>query len=71
MPKIVVQSTDPKDTPADLSIKLEKALTAMKAQQEGRQFKDPYLRGIQEQTDKVVNKIWERMVSEIAAIITP
>lgn len=71
MPKIVIQSTNPKDTPADIGIKLEKALSAMKAQQEGRQFKDPYLRYLQEQTDKVVNKIWSKMIEEIEAVIKP
>lgn len=71
MSKLVIESTNKQDTPADIEDKLEKALSTIQLQREKRQFSDVFLKDEMEKADRVVNAVFENMLNEIAEVLEP
>lgn len=71
MSKLVIESTNKHDTPADIEDKLEKALSTIQLQREKRQFSDVFLKDEMEKADRVVNAVFENMLNEIAEVLEP
>lgn len=69
MPKIIIESSDKRDTQVDIEEKLEKAVYAIREQREGKQFTDNFLRETKEKADVVVNKLFSNMVKEINEVL--
>lgn len=69
MPKIIIESSDKRDTQVDIEEKLEKAMSAIIAQREGKQFTDNFLRETKEKADVIVNKLFSNMVKEISEVL--
>ena len=67
--KIVVESTNPKDTPADIEDKLEKAVNSIRLQRENKQFSDLYLRQRKDESTTLVKKVFSNMFDEIAEVL--
>jgi len=63
--QIVIKSTDPSDTSVDIEEKLEKAMTAIQAQRENKQFSDLFLRDKKKEADEVVSAVFASMIEEI------
>lgn len=69
MKQLVIESTDKNDTITDIEEKLEKAMSAIIAQREGKQFTDNFLRYTKEKADVIVNKLFSNMVKEISEVL--
>lgn len=67
---IIVESSDKNDSPVDIEEKLEKAYTAITLQREKKTFKDSFLKARKSHDDKIVKKVFQHMVEEIADIIS-
>lgn len=69
--KMTVQSSDPADTPADVSDKLEKAYTAMVSAQQSpkKDFPVPYLKHLGDQAETAVNAVFSHMLDEVLDVI--
>lgn len=68
--KIVVTSTNKADTPVDIEEKLQKAVAAMKLQQESRELPDTFLKTEYQTTATLVDQVIESMLSEVAEVLT-
>lgn len=68
--KIIIESSDKNDSPVDIEEKLEKAYTAITLQREKKVFNDLFLKSRKAQADKVVKKVFQHMIEEIAEIIS-
>lgn len=64
--QIIIKSTNPSDTSVDIEEKLEKAMTAIQAQRENKQFSDLFLRDKKKEADEVVSAVFASMIEEIA-----
>lgn len=68
--QLIIQSTDTKDTPVDIEEKLEKAMTAIQAQREQKEFGDLFLRDQKKTADGIVQAVFANMVDEIAKVLS-
>lgn len=69
MSTIVVESDNPNDSVTDIEEKLEKAVSAVIEQREGKQFTDLFLKKHKEKADKIVQKVFVNMISEIDKVL--
>lgn len=69
MSKLVIESTNKHDTPADIEDKLEKAYTSVKLQRDKRQLSDLYLKAKKDKADKSVNLLFNNMIEEIVNVL--
>ena len=67
---IIIESSNKKDSPVDIEDKLEKAYTAITLQREKKVFTDAFLKAKKSHADKIVNKVFQHMIEEIADIIS-
>lgn len=68
--QFVIQSTDAKDTPVDIEEKLEKAVSAIQAQREQKEFSDLFLREQKKAADEVVHSVFNNMIEEIIKVLS-
>ena len=61
--KIMIESTDKNDTAVDIEEKLEKAVDSIKLQRENKQFRDVYLKTQKDKSDKIVNAVFNNLLS--------
>lgn len=69
MSQIIVESSNPNDTPAEIEVKLEKAARTIKLQRENKQFMDDFLKSKKVAADKIVASIFQNMLKEIEQVI--
>ena len=69
MSKLVIESTNKHDTPADIEDKLEKAYSSIQLQREKKQLSDVYLKSQKDKADKSVNIIFSNMIDEISEVL--
>ena len=69
MSQIIIESSNPKDTPAEIEVKLEKAARTIKLQRENKQFTDVFLKSKKVSTDKAVSAIFQNMIKEIEQVL--
>lgn len=67
---IIIESSDKNDSPVDIEEKLEKAYTAITLQREKKVFNDNFLKARKSHADKIVKKVFQHMIEEIAEIIS-
>lgn len=68
--QIIIQSTDTRDTAVDIEEKLEKAMTAIQAQREQKEFSDLFLRDQKKTADGIVHAVFTNMIDEIAKVLS-
>lgn len=68
--KIIIESSDKNDSPVDIEEKLEKAYTAITLQREKKSFSDSFLKAKKSNADKIVKKVFQHMIEEIANTIS-
>lgn len=68
--QIVVMSSNKSDTSVDIEEKLQKAVSALKQQQESRQLPDIFLKTQCHTTAQMVDQIMTNMLDEIAEVLT-
>lgn len=66
---IVVTSSNPSDTLTDIEERLQKAVSAMKEQQESRQLPDKFLMTQHQSAAKIVDQTINSMLDEIADVL--
>lgn len=71
MSKIIIESSNKQDTPADIEDKLEKAAESIRLQRETKQFSDLFLKSQKDKADKVVAKVLDNMCKEIENVLKP
>lgn len=69
MSQIIIESSNPNDTPAEIEVKLEKAARTVKLQRENKQFTDIFLKSKKSQTDKIVSALFKNMIKEIEQVL--
>ena len=69
MSKLVIESTNKNDTPADIEDKLEKAYSSIQLQREKKQLSDVYLKVQKDKADKSVNMLFNNMIDEISEVL--
>lgn len=69
MARMIIESSNKADSPADIEDKLEKALSSIRLQREGKQFSDVFLKDLVEQSDKVTEKVFNNMIEEVCAVL--
>lgn len=69
MSQIIIESSNPNDTPAEIEVKLEKAARTVKLQRENKQFTDVFLKSKKSQTDKIVSALFKNMIKEIEQVL--
>lgn len=69
MSQIIIESSNPNDTPAEIEMKLEKAARTIKLQRENKQFMDSFLKSKKVAADKIVASIFQNMLKEIEQVI--
>lgn len=69
MSKLVIESTNKNDTPADIEDKLEKAYSSIQLQREKKQLSDVYLKAQKDKADKSVNMLFNSMIDEISEVL--
>lgn len=69
MAKLVIESTNKHDTPADIEDKLEKAYSSIQLQREKKQLSDVYLKAQKDKADKFVNAAFSNMIDEISEVL--
>ena len=69
MSKLVIESSNKHDSPADIEDKLEKAYTSIQMQREKKEFSDLYLKARKNTVDKQVSSIFNNMVEEIIEVL--
>jgi hypothetical protein len=67
---IIIESSNKNDSPVDIEEKIEKAYTAITIQREKKVFTDSFLKAKKTQADKVVKRVFQHMIEEIAGIIS-
>lgn len=67
--KVTVVSSNKADSPLDIQEKLQKAVSAMKAQQESRTLPDEFLMTQHTDATKLVEHTFNSMMSEIAEVL--
>ena len=68
MSQIIIESSNPNDTPAEIEVKLEKAARTIKLQRENKQFTDVFLKARKTYTDRIVSDIFKNMIKEIEQV---
>lgn len=69
MSQIIIESSNPKDTPAEIEVKLEKAARTIKLQRENKQFTDSFLKARKTTADRIVTAVFQNMIKEIEQVI--
>ena len=70
MTKLIVESSDPNDTPEDIEEKLQKAADSIRLKREsGMVFEDPYLQEQKTQADHIVTTAVDAMIEDIIHLI--
>lgn len=69
MARMIIESSNKADSPADIEDKLEKALSSIRLQREGKEFSDVFLKDLVEQSDKVTEKVFNNMIEEVCAVL--
>lgn len=71
MSRIIIESSNKQDTPADIEDKLEKAVESIRLQRETKQFNDRFLKSQKDKADRVVAQVFDHMTKEIESIMKP
>lgn len=69
MSKLIIESSNKQDSPADIEDKLEKAFTSIQMQREKKEFSDVYLKSQKDRADKVVSSLFNNMIEEISEVL--
>lgn len=69
MSQIIIESSNPNDTPAEIEVKLEKAARTIKLQRENKQFTDSFLKARKTTADRIVTAVFQNMIKEIEQVI--
>ena len=69
MAKLVIESTNKHDTPADIEDKLEKAYSSIQLQREKKQLSDVYLKAQKDRADKYIRLLFDNMITEISSVL--
>ena len=69
MSRLVVESSDPNDSEADIEDKLEKAARSVQISREAKGLTDPYLKELSDTTDTLIGKVFDSMVDQIAKVL--
>lgn len=69
MSQIIIESSNPNDTPAEIEVKLEKAARTIKLQRENKQFTDSFLKVRKTTADRIVTAVFQNMIKEIEQVI--
>lgn len=69
MSRLVVESSDPNDSEADIEDKLEKAVRSVQLSREAKGLNDPYLKELSDNTDTLIGKVFDSMVDQIAKVL--
>lgn len=69
MEQIIIESSDPNDTPQDIEEKLEKAVAAIHQHREQKTFEDPYLQHEKDEADNIVTTVLDAMVEDIIELL--
>lgn len=67
--KLKIVSTNPNDSEADVEIKLEKAVKAVRLKRERNVFKVKALQEKKVQIDKVYERVMKNMINEIIKVL--
>lgn len=65
MKKIIFESSNTTDTPADIEDKILKAAESLKIQREKAPLKEPALQEEKVRTDNIISKVFSHMIQEI------
>lgn len=69
MSQIIIESSNPNDTPAEIEVKLEKAARTIKLQRENKQFTDSFLKARKTTADRIMTAVFQNMIKEIEQVI--
>lgn len=69
MSKLIIESSNKQDSPADIEDKLEKAYSSVKLQRENKQLSDLYLKSKKEKADKIAFAVFNNMIEEISEVL--
>ena len=69
MSKLIVESTNKHDSPADIEDKLEKAYTSIQLQRERKEFRDVFLKSKKDKADGVIASLFNNMIDEISEVL--
>lgn len=69
MSRIIIESTNKTDTPADIEDKLEKAMSSIQLQRDKREFSDIYLKELDDRMSQVTQKIFDNMIEEVTKVL--
>lgn len=69
MKRLVIKSTNPKDTRVDIEEKLEKAVESLKLQREKKEFRDKYLLERKQSADTAIRKVFSHLIDEIEKVL--
>lgn len=69
MSRIIIESSNPSDTQADIEDKLYKANRSVQIERESHGLTDPYLRSKSDNLDNIISRVIDSMVEKVAGII--
>ena len=69
MKKVIIESSNMSDTPAEIEETLQKAMSSLQAQRENRPIKDTFLKEQIENGNNLFHKIIDSMISELTEVV--
>lgn len=69
MSKLIVESSNSLDTPADIEDKIEKAYNSIQLQRDKKEFSDVYLKSKKDRLSQLVTKLLHSMIEEVSEVL--
>lgn len=69
MSKLIVESSNRLDTPADIEDKIEKAYNSIQLQRDKKEFSDVYLKSKKDKLSQLVDKLLHSMIEEVSEVL--
>nr|DAN40031.1 MAG TPA: hypothetical protein [Herelleviridae sp.] len=69
MSKLIVESSNILDTPADIEDKIEKAYNSIQLQRDKKEFSDVYLKSKKDKLSQLVTKLLHSMIDEVSEVL--